>query len=80
MSEYQIFVKRNFGRVRAENERRGEGTGLGGVMGVLGREFRELKGRKLGGGEVVGVDDDGSGDEDEGIGGVARELDFLSLG
>ncbi|KAI8939535.1 hypothetical protein NX059_003304 [Plenodomus lindquistii] len=45
-SEYQIFVKENFKKVKAELERQGRDAQMGRVMEVLGREYREGKARK----------------------------------
>jgi predicted SprT family Zn-dependent metalloprotease len=73
VSEYQLFVKEHFQRVKRENG----GLTHGGVMEVLGREYREKKGRV----EVVvdvhaNVNDDVDRKEmDE----VVRALDIATL-
>jgi predicted SprT family Zn-dependent metalloprotease len=41
--EYRVFVKENFGRVKKELEEKGAEAGMGKVMEVLGREYRERK-------------------------------------
>lgn len=69
-SEYQRFVKGNWERARG---RLGEGVGMGEVMALLAREFREEK--RKGGGLVV-EGGDGADELDQ----VARKLDFLRLG
>jgi hypothetical protein len=38
-SDYQIFVKDNFQRVKRENP----GLGLGGLVAILGKEYRDRK-------------------------------------
>jgi predicted SprT family Zn-dependent metalloprotease len=43
-SEYQIFVKANFARVKAEMKNAGLETQMGKVMEVVAREYRERKG------------------------------------
>jgi predicted SprT family Zn-dependent metalloprotease len=45
-SEYQVFVKENFARVKREMEARGEETKVGKVMEGVAREWREAKGKK----------------------------------
>jgi hypothetical protein len=55
VSEYQLFVKEHFQRVKRENL----GTPHGGIMEILGREYREHKGKRM----VVGGLD-GSADID----------------
>jgi predicted SprT family Zn-dependent metalloprotease len=45
-SEYQVFVKENFARVKKDMEGRGEETKVGKVMEGVAREWRELKGKK----------------------------------
>lgn len=54
-SEYQIFVKEHFKRVKADLERLGKDAQMGRVMEVLGREYREAKARK--GGGVIDLDE-----------------------
>lgn len=93
MSEYQRFVKENFGRVRGKMK----GLGVGDVMKRLGEEFRRMKAENVvgegdqgwkerareGSEDVVVIIDDDEGDETEdekGLEEVARKLDFLSLG
>ena len=84
MSEYQTYVKENYGRVRSENV----GVEQAGVMRLLGKGYKDMKaaagvgaakemGRGEGGdaGETVDISDDEAG----GLGSVARKLDFLSL-
>jgi predicted SprT family Zn-dependent metalloprotease len=46
MSEYQVFVKKHFARVKAEMEARGEETGMGRVVERVAGMYREEKGRK----------------------------------
>jgi predicted SprT family Zn-dependent metalloprotease len=48
-SEYQIFVKGNFARVKKEMESRGEDAKMGKVMENVAREYREMKAKKDGG-------------------------------
>lgn len=43
-TEYQVFVKEHFGRVKREMGERGLETGMGRVMAELAREYRERKG------------------------------------
>ena len=90
LTEYQRFVKANFGRVKGETS----GSGVGEVMKRVGEEFRKIKAQgrveeALGGGtekregseEAVFVVDDGEEVQDErGPDDVVRKLDFLSLG
>jgi len=44
--EYQIFVKENFARVKAEMEMRGEDTKMGKVVEAVAREYRQMKALK----------------------------------
>ena len=90
VSGYQAYVKEHYGRVQRENA----GIGMGEIMALLGKGYREEKERreKETGGkavepvEVVEVGDDGEGDRTEesargpDLDAVARKLDFLSLG
>ncbi|KAF2259978.1 hypothetical protein CC78DRAFT_502352, partial [Lojkania enalia] len=46
MSEYQVFVKRNFGRVKREMAERGVDYQMGKVMEEVAREYRETKERE----------------------------------
>lgn len=73
MSDYQRFVKGNFGRVKGENP----WAGVGEVMKRLGEEFRRTKAEREGSvQEAVVVDK-----EDEvGADDVVKKLDFLNLG
>lgn len=87
-SEYQMFVKVNFGKVEAENP----GMGLGEIMKKVGEAFRKMKAEKDAAGGVADGERDGSAEivvlddgveelEDEGeADDVVRKLDFLSLG
>lgn len=45
-SEYQLFVKKHFGRVKKEMLDRGEDAQMGRVMEKVAREYREEKARK----------------------------------
>jgi hypothetical protein len=58
-SEYQVFVKEHFARVKKEMVGRGEDVQMGRVMEVVAREYRARKGTK--GSELavaeVGVED-----------------------
>ncbi|KAF2851258.1 hypothetical protein T440DRAFT_449258 [Plenodomus tracheiphilus IPT5] len=45
-SEYQVFVKEHFKRVKAGLEGEGKDARMGRVMEVLGREYRDAKARK----------------------------------
>jgi len=86
LSEYQRFVKSNFGRLKAENP----GVGVGEVMRMLGEEFRRLKaegragegvkGEKGRRGEVVVDDEEEREGEEPGLNDVVRKLDYLNLG
>ena len=79
VGEYQKYVKEHFARVKMEKPE----MGMGEVMAVLGREFRELKGKREEGVVVMQkemADEDPEDDKDAGIDSVVRELDFLSLG
>ncbi|KAA6408960.1 MAG: hypothetical protein FRX48_07304 [Lasallia pustulata] len=78
MSEYQMYVREHYGRVRSENV----GAGQGEIMRLVGRGFKEMKAKAEVRGQEVGdelerveVEDDEKG----GSGDVARKLDFLSL-
>jgi predicted SprT family Zn-dependent metalloprotease len=51
-SEYQVFVKENFARVKRELGEKGLDTQMGRVMETVAREYREAKERKAGLGEV----------------------------
>jgi len=51
-SEYQVFIKSNFARVKTEMGGRGEDVQMGRVMEVVAREYRE---KKAGGGKGVEV-------------------------
>lgn len=68
---YQEYVRKHFGRVRAENP----ALGMAGWMVELGRGFREERARGLGGLGDLGAVEGGEGEMDA----VARKLDFLSL-
>ncbi|KAF2704241.1 hypothetical protein K504DRAFT_538229 [Pleomassaria siparia CBS 279.74] len=46
-SEYQVFVKANFGRVKEGMEKKGLSTQMGKVMEEVAREYREEKARKI---------------------------------
>lgn len=80
ISEYQKFVKERFSSVKAERP----DLGMGEIMALLGKEFREMKGKM--GAEMVVVEEkevgNGSFDEgkDVGFDTVVRKLDFLDLG
>lgn len=43
MGEYQVFVKRNFARVKSELEMQGRDAQMGKVMEAVAREYREMK-------------------------------------
>jgi predicted SprT family Zn-dependent metalloprotease len=45
-SEYQVFVKANFGRVKKELEREGRDAQMGKVMEAVAKEYREMKEKK----------------------------------
>ena len=45
-SEYQVFVKANFARVKKELEAEGKDTQMGKVMEAVAKEYREKKGTK----------------------------------
>ncbi|USP73093.1 hypothetical protein yc1106_00367 [Curvularia clavata] len=45
-SEYQVFVKANFARVKKELEAQGKDAQMGKVMEAVAREYRESKGAK----------------------------------
>ncbi|EMD97537.1 hypothetical protein COCC4DRAFT_64499 [Bipolaris maydis ATCC 48331] len=45
-SEYQVFVKANFARVKKELEAEGKDTQMGKVMEAVAKEYRERKGTK----------------------------------
>lgn len=45
-SEYQMYVKENYKRVKGEMERRGEETGMSKVTERVAREYREMKERE----------------------------------
>lgn len=57
-SEYQVFVKENFARVKAGLLERGRDAQMGRVMEEVAREYREWKARKGVGKETVVVDVD----------------------
>ncbi|KAL8932526.1 MAG: hypothetical protein Q9216_006799, partial [Gyalolechia sp. 2 TL-2023] len=80
-SEYQKFVKEHFRRVKGERPT----MGMGEVMAVLGREFREMKERRKE--DVIVVEENlvGSGESDGkendvGLDSVVSKLDLLDLG
>lgn len=79
-SEYQKFVKENFTRVKKERP----AIGMGEVMAVLGREFREMKEKRNE--EVVVVEEklvevgQSEKENDQGLNSVVMKLDFLKLG
>ncbi|KAL8936868.1 MAG: hypothetical protein Q9216_004711 [Gyalolechia sp. 2 TL-2023] len=80
-SEYQKFVKEHFRRVKGERPT----VGMGEVMTVLGREFREMKEKRKE--DVIVVEENlvGSGESDEkendvGLDSVVSKLDLLDLG
>lgn len=79
-SEYQEFVKVGYERVRRSNP----GMGFGEVMVILGREFREMKGKGKDGGTRVVVQEvpeerrEGNGDIDD-MDGVLKKLDAINL-
>jgi hypothetical protein len=66
VSEYQLFVKEHFQRVKKENF----GTPHGGIMEILGREYREQKAK---GAAVAGLD--GSADVDE----MVKVMEVITL-
>lgn len=70
-SEYQTFVKENFGRVKKEMR----GVSHGAVMEVLGREYREGKG----GGVGATATAKGSEKKELDIESVMRELEVITL-
>lgn len=86
---FQRYVKENYKRVKGEMEmdqaRVGKGgIGMGEVMGVLGREWRERKGAGTGKGteavlSVVEAPEEEGEVEDAGLEDVARKLNFLDL-
>ncbi len=45
-TDYQIFVKQNFARIKAELLAKGESGQMGKVMEAVGREYREMKAKK----------------------------------
>jgi predicted SprT family Zn-dependent metalloprotease len=45
-SEYQVFVKEHFARVKREMEEKGEDAKMGRVMEKVAREYREMKAKK----------------------------------
>jgi hypothetical protein len=67
VSEYQLFVKEHFQRVKKENV----GASHGGVMEILGREYREQKGK--GKPALGGLD--GSADIDD----MVKVLEIITL-
>ncbi|KAL9002968.1 MAG: hypothetical protein Q9188_004134 [Gyalolechia gomerana] len=79
-SEYQKFVKENFTRVKKERP----AIGMGEVMAVLGREFREMKEKRNE--EVVVVEEklvevgQSEKENDKALNSVVMKLDFLKLG
>jgi predicted SprT family Zn-dependent metalloprotease len=56
-SEYQVFVKANFSRVKKELEARGAEVQMGKIMEAVAREYREMKARN-GNAEKVVIDVD----------------------
>jgi hypothetical protein len=68
VSEYQLFVKEHFQRVKKENV----GASHGNVMEMLGREYREQKEKKKG--DVSGVGEKAA-DVDE----MVRGLEVITL-
>lgn len=64
VSEYQTFVKENFQRVKRENA----GASHGGVMEMLGRQYRE---RKMLKGDKEGKESD--------VNSIVRELEVITL-
>ena len=66
-SEYQVFVKENYARVKRGLDEAGVESGLGKVMEVLGREYRERKEREKKEGK-------------KGVGEMELALEKLSLG
>ena len=79
-SEYQEFVKVGYERVKGRNP----GMGFGKVMAILGREFRETKGKakgKDGGLRVVvqEVFEERRKDDDDDVYGVLTKLDAINL-
>ena len=89
VSGYQAYVKEHYGRVREENQ----GLGMGELMVLLGRGYREEKARRERERDGDGFLEDKRGDEEgkegerpdgvawikEGLDSVARKLDFMSL-
>ena len=86
MSEYQIYVKENYARIRSENPRAAQK----GIMSLLGKGYKEMKAKMAlmavnektvtekgadGGEEVIQISEDETVELDA----VARKLDFLSL-
>ncbi|KAF1837953.1 hypothetical protein BDW02DRAFT_490105 [Decorospora gaudefroyi] len=55
-SEYQIFVRDNYSRVKTELENRGQDVRMGKVMEAVAREYRERKGKGKGKGRGRGAD------------------------
>lgn len=82
-SEYQEFVKVGYERVRRSNP----GMGFGEVMVILGKEFREMKGKGKDGGTRVVVQevpeetsrDDADDDNDDDVGGVLTKMNAITL-
>jgi predicted SprT family Zn-dependent metalloprotease len=46
-SEYQLFIKANFARVKGEMESKGENTQMGKVMEAVAKEYREEQASKM---------------------------------
>lgn len=55
-SEYQVFVKENFARVKSEMAAKGADTQMGKVMELVAREYREKKERERVDGEKVVIE------------------------
>lgn len=80
MSEYQRFVKERFTTVKRERAK----LGMGEIMAVLGKDFREMKEKRK---EAVLIveekevnDKDQDEEKDAGFDAVVRKLDVLNLG
>lgn len=68
VSDYQLFIKANFQRVKGDNP----GLALGGLMELLGKEYRE---RKAGGAPPTKEGPIGTSDVDK----IAQELEVITL-